>query len=473
MAKDIYVDTYGRSHIASKVLSSGGQGIVYLTEEPNVLLKLEWNPMTQEIEKDTSNNDKFDDIRILPMLENTNLTLPQTILRDVVGYTMKMLDGMVSFEEAFSGDDYELPDNEWINSTKKANEYLGDRLQKYIATGGMRKRLNAFLNVSCVLSKIHASGLVYCDISEKNMFVSAEPQLSHVWLIDCDNLSFMKESMKKRDGGLHSPGYGAPEIYEGKGKTMYSDAFSFAIALFWELTMSHPFMGFAASEMLDELDMLDAPEEDYTCTGAFAWVCDEEDDSNRSFSGMPIEMFINASLFEKFQKTFSENGRRNRQKRTTMPEWTYVLAKELDHIVRCKCCQMDYYGNEESVCPWCDAENSIIKVSAYKVVGERKKFKWDFIHEISEGVINVPLRVLEGFNSNHLDEKVFRITFIEDGIEIGDLSNQYDFFLNDSTGKQIYGSTKISSTNNIMLSAIDRRNGNDYLLEIEVSNDNK
>ena len=53
-------------------------------------------------------------------------------------------------------------------------------------------------------------------------------------------------------------------------------------------------------------------------------------------------------------------------------------------------------------------------------------------------------------------------------IEIGDLSNQYDFFLNDSTGKQIYGSTKINSTNNIMLSAIDRRNGNDYLLEIEV-----
>lgn len=204
MAKDIYVDTYGRSHVASKVLSSGGQGIVYLTEEPNVLLKLEWNPTTQEIEKDTSNNDKFDNIRILPMLENTNLTLPQTILRDVVGYTMKMLDGMVSFEEAFSGDDYELPDNEWINNMKEANEYLGDRLQRYIATGGMRKRLRAFLNASCVLAKIHASGLVYCDISEKNMFVSADPQMSYVWLIDCDNLSFMKDSIKKRDGGLHS-----------------------------------------------------------------------------------------------------------------------------------------------------------------------------------------------------------------------------------------------------------------------------
>ena len=85
MSKNIYVDTYGRSHVASKVLSSGGQGIVYLTEEPNVLLKLEWNPITQKIEKDMSRNDKFDNIRILPMLENTNLTLPQTILKDVVG----------------------------------------------------------------------------------------------------------------------------------------------------------------------------------------------------------------------------------------------------------------------------------------------------------------------------------------------------------------------------------------------------
>ena len=169
MAKDIYVDTYGRSHVASKVLSSGGQGIVYLTEEPNVLLKLEWNPVTQEIEKDTSNNDKFDNIRILPMLESTNLTLPQTILRDVVGYTMKMLDGMVSFEEAFSGDDYELPNNEWINSVKEDNKYLGDRLQKYIATGCMRKRLNAFLNASCVLAKIHASGLVYCEIGRAHV----------------------------------------------------------------------------------------------------------------------------------------------------------------------------------------------------------------------------------------------------------------------------------------------------------------
>lgn len=468
MAKNVYVDTYGRSHVASKVLSSGGQGIVYLTEEPNVLLKLEWNPITQEIEKDISNNEKFDTIRIFPMLEETNLTLPQTILKDVVGYTMKMLDGMVSFEEAFGSDDYELPNNKWINSMREANEDLGNKLQKYIATGGMRKRLSAFLNASCVLAKIHASGLVYCDISGKNMFVSADPNKSNVWLIDCDNLNFMKDSMKKRDGGLHSPGYGAPEIYEDKGKTMYSDTFSFAIALFWELTMSHPFLGVAVYEMLDELDMLDTTEEDYACKGAFAWVCDEEDDSNALATGMPIEMFMNKSLFDKFKKTFSKTGRRNRQKRTTMPEWSFVLAKELDHTVRCKCCQMDYFGNEEALCPWCDANNSILKVSSYKLYDTRKKHIWDFMREIDKEMINVPLRVLEGFCSNHLDETAFSITLIDEGIELGNLSNQYEFFLNDGNGKQIYGSTIFSAKDNIVLSVIDKRNGNNHLLEIGV-----
>jgi len=68
MVKEIYCDTYGRSHVASKVLSSGGQGVVYLTEEPNVLLKLEWNPMTQEIEKDLSNNAKVGTVRNFPIM---------------------------------------------------------------------------------------------------------------------------------------------------------------------------------------------------------------------------------------------------------------------------------------------------------------------------------------------------------------------------------------------------------------------
>ena len=151
-----------------------------------------------------------------------------------------------------------------------------------------------------------------------------------------------------------------------------------------------------------------------------------------------------------------------------MPEWSYVLAKELDHTVRCHYCQMDYYGNEESICPWCDTDNSILKITSYRVVGDNTVFKWDFVQEVGKGIIDVPLRILEGFCSNHLDEKGFRIILSEEGIEIGELSNQYDFFVSDSREKQIYGSTKFSMVDRIILSVVDRRNGNYYLLEIEV-----
>jgi hypothetical protein len=466
MAKDTYVDIYGRSHITSKIVSSGGQGIVYMTEDPNVLLKLEWNPITKEIKKDLSNNDKFDNIRVLPLLEKTNLTLPQTILRDVVGYTMKMLDGMVSFEEAFNGENYEFSNNIWISSIKKENEYWGDKLQKYIATGGMRKRLNAFLNTACILSKIHASGLVYCDISGKNMFVSSEPNKSNVWLIDSDNLNFMKNTIKKKDGGLHTPGFGAPEVYEGNGKTMYSDAFSFAIALFWELTQTHPFIGVATQKALDELDMLDFPEEDYACNGTFAWICDENDRSNEPISESP-DLFLSKPLFDKFQKTFSELGRKNKQKRTIMPEWTHVLAKELDHIVRCKHCQMDYYGNTNTLCPWCDTQNNVLIVNSYKVVESQKVIRWEFLHEIIDYTLSIPLRVLEGVFCNHLEENAFKISYCKDSIEVSDLTTQYDFFIKNQD-KQIYGSTKFNTKDKIELLAINKKNNNNYFIEIEV-----
>ena len=96
-----YEDIYGNVFSIDKELSSGGQGIVYKTKEPNVLLKIEWDPQTQNINLDTEDNKKFDEIRLLPIPQNTNITLPQSILKDCVGYSMRMLDEMISFEEAF------------------------------------------------------------------------------------------------------------------------------------------------------------------------------------------------------------------------------------------------------------------------------------------------------------------------------------------------------------------------------------
>ena len=74
-----YEDIYGNVFSIDKELSSGGQGIVYKTKEPNVLLKIEWDPQTKNINLDTADNKKFGEIRLLPIPQNTNITLPQSI----------------------------------------------------------------------------------------------------------------------------------------------------------------------------------------------------------------------------------------------------------------------------------------------------------------------------------------------------------------------------------------------------------
>lgn len=467
MAKDVYIDTYGRSHIASKVLNSGGQGIVYKTEEPNTLVKLEWNPFTQEIVKDTSNNIKFDEIRILPLLEKTNLTLPQTILRDVAGYTMRMLDDMKSFKEVFSSIGEKKPENNWLTDIGSSNPELEEVFIQYISSGGIRKRVEAYLKAACVLAKIHASGLVYCDVSDKNMFVSMELDKANVWLIDCDNLDYMKNTSKIK--GWTTAGFGAPEIYQGKGPTMYSDAYSFSIALFWTLTTKHPLMGNAVEEALEEVDMLDGTEEDFACSGNFAWIGDEEDESNHSDVGMPYSMFISESLYSCFGSTFSEEGRKNRQKRTTLPEWGFVLAKELDCVVRCNNCQMDYYGSSATVCPWCDTENKVIRIKSKRKCQNEYVKHWEFVHEQQNGSIDVPLRVLTGFNSNQIEEKAFQLKYIDKELEISDLSGQYDFFvIIDGKEMPLYGQTRINTDNGIELCSVCKKSGIRYAIEIGV-----
>ena len=56
-----YEDVYGNVFSIDKELSSGGQGIVYKTKEPNVLLKIEWDPQTKRINLNTEDNKKFAD----------------------------------------------------------------------------------------------------------------------------------------------------------------------------------------------------------------------------------------------------------------------------------------------------------------------------------------------------------------------------------------------------------------------------
>lgn len=465
MDNDTYVDIYGRRHTINKELSRGGQGAVFLTEEPGLLLKLELDPNTNEFVKDSSNNAKYDNLRILPISPKTHITLPQTVLAEYSGYTMKLLDGMRSFYDVFDIDEEEgaAPKSDWLKTQIDGNPDLGNLLNGYARTGGTRKRLEAYLKAAAALAKIHTGGLVYCDVSDKNMFVSANPEDAHVWLIDCDNLVFMNKVTK--GCSWRTPDYGAPEIFSGCPNTAYSDAFSFAIAMFKTLADCHPFVGEMTDEKIEEFDFLPDghSEGDMGIKEGCPWIGDSEDDSN-SAENESWRYFLSDKLHSMFDAAFSEEARKSRRGRVTLPEWAHAIAGELDRVVRCQTCGMDYYyGHEQEKCFWCREANPVLIVEVKGPSGATRKF----IHEIDGQAVKIPLRTLKGFSCDGIDDALFTVSYTKNGIEIANADERYSYFiLMDEREKRVYGAVNIKGASEILMSVRDDPHDIKYQVKI-------
>ncbi|MFV0364622.1 MAG: protein kinase domain-containing protein, partial [Suipraeoptans sp.] len=406
-----------------KELSSGGQGIVYKTREPNVLLKLEWNRQTKKINTNVNENEKYEMIRLLPFSANSHITLPQSILKDCVGYSMRLLDDMISFESAFryGNESYR---NEWLLQFEYSNPEFAKGFGNYISTGGRRRRMEAFMNASIVFASLHTRGLVYCDISDKNMYVSESKDNAIVWMIDVDNVNFISETSKR--AGIYSPGYVAPEVLRGKGNTFYSDVFSYAISLFWNLTGNHPFVGPALDDKLEQEDILEIPEETYACRGDISWIRDDEDERNKTETAIAYEMIVGEKLHRCFQKTFGKDGRANIQNRPTMMEWAATLAEELDHSIKCEKCEMEYDANKQDICPWCDTSNKYIDICTVTQNENETNTKWEYQHEIAEK-IKIPLRVISGFKMSESDSIAFIFSSENSEITLSNFSDKFVF----------------------------------------------
>lgn len=328
-----FEDIYGYTHNATTEISRGGQGIVFRTENPNIAVKVALNSLGNGFSEDSSDNEAFESLRLLPIPSKINLTLPQATLRKYSGYVMTLLDDMESFESSF---DYSFQTkcgyiNEWLESL--GNEELTEVFGQYIISGGLRRRLNAYLHIAKMLSQLHSNGLVYCDFSTKNAFISKSKENDNVWLIDADNLNYQEET---KASGYYTPGFGAPEVIKGKGCTFYSDSYAFAVSLYWQITGTHPFKGALLESNFDDDDDFADDHEDKAYSGEYPWINDAEDDSNHTTTCIPHELIISSRLNELFQKEFSEEGRTKRHTRPTMFEWVHQLSFELDHTIRCK-----------------------------------------------------------------------------------------------------------------------------------------
>ena len=433
---NIYRDTYGHEHfvdISSQM--TGGQGIVWRTQERNLAIKAAFAPNSQDISRDTSRNEKYLDLRILPIPEGLNITLPQAVLQDVEGYVMTLLDGMCSLKEAFSlstkvfKQDSNKENEEYIEHSNrlyllgKDGNKRAQKLFAYGQGGGLRRRYMAYMKVAAMLARLHTAGLVYCDFSPQNVFISKNQEYENVWLIDGDNLAFAENLTK---GGYYTPGFAAPELMtQGGGCSMYSDCFAYAVTFFQQLFDNHPFEGKAYNEMLDHSDYFADEVDNARNLGQFAWVLDSEDDSNdgRKNLLLPPEIAMGHELQQLFQSTFSYDGCNVPETRTTMLQWAYETAWAYDNTIWSAAYGMDYLADDGEywLCPYDDAVIPTVRLCSYLLDKDNgKKVKlWQYTHELTYNQkIKVPERIVTGFQCQHQENLAFELKKSINGLEI-------------------------------------------------------
>jgi eukaryotic-like serine/threonine-protein kinase len=402
------LDEDGNLHyLQGKPLGRGGQGVVLRTRNPQIAVKLltgsSGDPVSGEDQvRQAALRRRLEDVRLLP-LDNLHLARPLSLLRDQVGYTMRLLTDMVPIRGLIAPP--------------------GSRLAAfYRDTGGLRRRLHLLTRTAGLLARLHAVPLVYADISPNNVFVSDGIDASEVWLIDLDNLDYVST----HGPGIFTPGFGAPEVVTGRaGVSTLSDAYAFAVLAFQVLAQVHPFHG----DFVEETGWdSDEDREQLAYEGKVPWIEDADDPSNRTAHGIPRELVIPKPLLALFQRAFGP-GRQQLVARPGLAEWTDLLRRLADRLVSCPDCGSSYYV--AAVCPFCRSNRrSFIQMEVHRwnpvcdddggsAVGTEPV--WRKIIDLTENGVGAGLvhrHVIAPVPADGHDEPVLRIRQVSGGIQL-------------------------------------------------------
>ncbi|SEL36198.1 Serine/threonine protein kinase [Ruminococcus sp. YRD2003] len=465
-------DIYGYEYKTKEKIQEGGQGAVFLASEKGIALKLAFGENKRFLDKNTlsekeiaEKNKEFLRLILLPLPPNTNITLPVSVFKDAVGYTMRLMEDMTSFEKRFMAERSDTSKsnytNDWLEETFSDSKDIKSQFADYIYSGGARGRLHAYYLYSCVIAKIHSQGLVYCDISDNNVFITENEhdfEKDHVWLIDADNLNYQSEALKT---SYYTPGYGAPEVCSGKGASFNSDCYAFAVSLFWSLVMNHPFKGTAYENYDGTLNEADEMLEN----GDFDFVLDENGENIIMGIYQPIcENVLSDGLKNVFMRMFT-TGKFDIRKRPSMMEISDAIADSLDNSLMCSACGMPYRNDEEKCqCFWCGSINNVLSINAYSA---EERNCGSFNREIAENnTINIPSRIIRGNDVFNTDNMLMSVKLSDTGMDIVALNN--DILLYISENKQrIYGSYELDKRK-VSLLAHDTKCDKEYCLEVEI-----
>jgi eukaryotic-like serine/threonine-protein kinase len=321
-------DVNGNAYeLGDQPVGSGGHGAVYRVRQSQDAVKLLHDDV-EALEADGAGPGESLDERIrrlewLP-LDDLPIARPKVRLAEPhVGYLMPFPEDMVPIATLCEPPEGEL--EPW-----------------YLAGGGLRRRLRLLARCAGVLATLHGRGLVYGDISPRNVLVSAAARRDGLWFIDPDNVT-VESSAGQR--AVATRLYRAPEIARRQGGfTPFSDAYSFAILAYQTLRADHPLIGDGTTTAQLEEDAE---------RGLLPWTGHSTDERNRSDYGIPARAVLTSELTKLFERAF-EDGLREPRRRPTALAWLAALGAAADHTVIClgRGCGHSFYAFVGQ-CPFC------------------------------------------------------------------------------------------------------------------------
>ena len=319
----IVTDLDGRRYTLGRLVGQGGQGEVYEVNQGGLAVKLLQSSNAAERERLRRS------IQAVRRLDLGGLPIasPIAVLRPPhVGYVMGFAARMSSFRGLVTPPVDGRSIAEW-----------------YIATGGLRTRLQLARAVFDLFARLHSRGLVYGDPSPGNILFAPENGQQRVFLIDADNLHV---GGQPSGAHMYTPGYGAPELVTGTmAPDTLTDAFAIAVIAFELLTLAHPFVGDLVHDGEPDL-------EEAAFRGRMPWVEHSSDTRNRCSRGISRDLVVSPEALRLFRRMF-EGGLDNRLLRPGLGEWGGVFAQATDVTVVCPRCSASYFGPAVSECPWC------------------------------------------------------------------------------------------------------------------------
>ena len=146
-------DENKNEYILEKVAGTGGQGAVFFVEnDSKIVIKAITNSNGSIVQnKDLYKSYRDTVIKVISKANYNNLASPICMLENpYCGYVMRFMEGMEKIE------------NSMMPGKEKLTEF-------YSKTGGIKKRYYDLRGIARGLKNLYINGLVYADISPKNI----------------------------------------------------------------------------------------------------------------------------------------------------------------------------------------------------------------------------------------------------------------------------------------------------------------